>query len=114
MRSSERTLLMSDYPLLIALTYVCPTLICVCRFVHYVKGCVLSPFSVCLGWRRPLAVVLVVLQMILVGPITLDVRIGLTGHDDGLGITGKVDVSRFSQKKFHKTFSLPGIVTINI
>ena len=27
---------MSDYPLLIALTYVCPTLICVSRFVHYV------------------------------------------------------------------------------
>ena len=88
---------MSDYPLFIALTYVCPTLICVSRFVHYVKGCVLSPFSVCLGWRRPLAVVLVVLQMILVGPITLDVRIGLTGHDDG-----KVDVftTFFSQDFF--------------
>ena len=115
MRSSERTKLISDYPLLLALTYVCPTLICVSRFVHYVKGCVLSPSFVCLGRRRPLAVVLVVLQMILVGSITSYVSIGLTGRDDDLGISGIVTVFTFSHSLFFQSslhWFNPGMVTI--
>ena len=66
------------------------------------QGCVLSPFSVCLGGRRPLSLVLVMLQMLMVESIAFCVSIGLSGHDDGLGISGKVDV--FTTFFFHKIF----------
>ena len=95
MRSSERTLLMSDYPLLIALTYVCPTLICVSRFVHYVVVLFKAVLWVPFGLKKALLMVLVMSQTLLVGSIHSDVRIGLIERDDGLGITGKVDVFHF-------------------
>ena len=44
--------------------------------------------------------VLVMLQMLLVGSIASDVRIGLIERNDGLGITGKVDVFHFFSLTF--------------
>ena len=97
MRSSERTKLISDYPLLLALTYVCPTLICVSRFVvHYVVVLFKAVLWVSFGLKKALLMVLVMSQMLLVGFIASDVRIGLSGRDDGLGITGKVAFFSFT------------------
>ena len=105
MRSSERTYLISDYPLLIALTYVCPTLICVSWFVvHYVVVLFKAVLWVSFGLKKALLMVLVMSQMLLVGSIASCVSIGLSGRDDGLGISGKVDVSQFSQLFFSQDF----------
>ena len=59
--------------------------------------------------------VLVMLQMLLVGSITSYVSIGLTGRDDGLGISGKVTVFTiffFTEYFFSRRFALPGMVII--
>ena len=97
MRSLERTKLIPDYPSSTALTYVFPTLICArrSRSVHF-QCCFLGPVSACLGPVLVPVEVRVMSQMLLVGSIASDVRIGLSGRDDGLGITGKVAFFSFT------------------